>query len=826
VRDLLCRVTRGEGALGAACIAGLLACGLILIAALTLENAQVDRRSEAAEIRTLVSSGRELGRVIASAAPDNQPAAPQAWNRFAASLDRACGGLDVASPYRALLDRLCHGRDEIVDRMTPQIEVWGRSDSLDEATMREVVAIRADLDRLAERDDVEAAAHIESMARSSRNALLVIIGGIVAFVCASLIAAVLVLRVTNPYRRDLLRETIEALPAGVVLYDSKERLVMFNSLADDISPGADLAKSIGRTYAELAAENGRKLEAMGQGPQPVDEWVARFRRKDTQRTRQASGGRWFDWSERLTPGGYTVGLRVDVTEKKRHEEALEHARAEYQSLVDSLTDVVFKVDFYSGLIIFANAAARDFFGRPVAEIVGTPVLDCVQPEDRPIVAGIARTAAQSDGEVGDTVQIRMIAAGGALRHVEVRYRKIVDEQGRKAIAGVIRDIEERVQLARRLAAETARLRSIIESSGALVALVDRDLDVVMVNSGFSAMTGIAAADAIGRPINPVIEGPLRPALDSWQRAPTSASAAATPARFAVKLGLAGGADERLVSVTATPVADGEGRICNVVLVGVDETERRRAEQALHDSERFATVGEMAGTMAHELSQPLQVINLACAAASEELDDARDRGAAADADYLKVKLDRIAQQVDAASRIVGDLRAFVRGEADRQPAPFDPGPAIERALNLTGHGMRQAGIAASSRLAEGLPAVAGDIGRLEQVMVNLLNNARDAGGRTVEVVAHAAERDGRPFLRIAVQDSGHGIAPELLPQLFVSFVTTKPRGTGTGLGLRICRRIIEEMGGSIAAANRAEGGACFEILLPAARLAGQPRVEAA
>ena len=484
--------------------------------------------------------------------------------------------------------------------------------------------------------------------------------------------------------------------------------------------------------------------------------------------------------------------------------------------------MVFKVDFYSGLIIFANAAARDFFGRPVAEIVGTPVLDCVQQEDRPIVAGIARTAAQSDGEVGDTVQIRMIAAGGALRHVEVRYRKIVDEQGRKAIAGVIRDIEERVQLARRLAAETARLRSIVESSGALVALVDRDLDVVMVNSGFSAMTGIAAADAIGRPIDPIIEGPLRPALDSWQQAPSSA--AATPARFAVKLGLA--ADERLVSVTATPVADAEGRICNVVLVGVDETERRHAEQALHDSERFATVGEMAGTMAHELSQPLQVINLACAAAADELDDASDRGAAADADYLKLKLDRIAQQVDAASRIVGDLRAFVRGEADRQPAPFDPAPAIERAINLTGHGMRQAGIAASARLAEDLPAVTGDIGRLEQVMVNLLNNARDAGGRTVEVVAHGTKRDGRPFLRIAVQDSGHGIAPDLLPQLFVSFVTTKPSGTGTGLGLRICRRIIEEMGGSISAANRAEGGACFEILLPAARQADQPQAEAA
>jgi signal transduction histidine kinase len=562
------------GTVGAAILAGLLACALIGSAALTL-NASADRASEMREIRAVVASGGAL-----TATPDSA----QSRARFAEALATACDTLDAESPYRPLLATLCDSRGKAV----PNGAVLG-------------AAVGAAVDRLAAEAGAGAEALIEGVALRSRNALLEIAGAIAALAFAGLVAGILLVRATHGHRNDVLRETIEALPAGVVLYDKRERLLMFNSRAAEIS-GARLAE--GKTYEEMARETARTMEQAGHGPQPVEEWLARFRRKDGKTTRRTTDGRWFDWSERLTPSGYTVGLRVDVSEKIRHEQALEHARAEYQSLVASLTDIVIKVDFASGVISFASAAAAD------------------------------------------------------------------------------------------------------------------------------------------------------------------------------------------------------------------ETDWRRAEQALHDSERFATVGEMAGTMAHELSQPLQVINLACASAHEELNDAMDRGEPADSAYMKQKLDRIAQQVDDASRIVGELRAFVRGEADRQPAPFDPAPAFQRALKLTAHGMRQAGIASSLTLAERLPAVVGDVGRLEQVMVNLLNNARDAGGRKVEIVAGATIRDDRTFLRIAVQDSGPGIPADLLPQLFVSFVTTKPRGTGTGLGLRICRRIIEEMGGSISASNRPQGGACFEVLLPA------------
>jgi len=270
------------------------------------------------------------------------------------------------------------------------------------------------------------------------------------------------------------------------------------------------------------------------------------------------------------------------------------------------------------------------------------------------------------------------------------------------------------------------------------------------------------------------------------------------------------------------VLDADGKTTSVVFVGVDDTERRDAEQALNDAERFATVGEMAGTMAHEISQPLQVINLACESARDELTEARERGDAPDAEFVRAKLDRITSQIETASRIVEDLRNFVRGGDARTAAPFDPTEAINSAVRLTEYGARQAGIGLSLELTGDLPRVVGNAGQLEQVLINLINNARDSvsslaerqATRTIEVSASAVVHDGVDLVQIAVADTGPGIPAHVLPQLFNSFVTTKARGKGTGLGLRICRRIIVEMHGNIQATNRPQGGARFEITLPA------------
>jgi PAS domain S-box-containing protein len=598
--------------------------------------------------------------------------------------------------------------------------------------------------------------------------------------------------------RAILQETLDTLPAGVVLYDDAERVMMFNKVAAAISPGLAEPDVVGRTFAELAADNARRLARVGVDLD-VEAVIRRFRQGGTKGQRRSLDGRWIDFSEQHTPGGRTVGLRVDVTDIKNRELEVERARAEYQALVDSLSDMVVKIDSETGAFTFASAAAADLLGTTPEKVLGANLQDFVHSDDAHLVMPLVSV---------ERVQFRMVRPDGAVRHVEVGLRQLPDEGGRALVTGVFRDVSHGVELSRRLEEETARLRSIVESSGAVVLVTDPQLNILMVNREFRTFWGLGDEELVGRSMLDLISTGL--SQDVHRRWLSGESR--DPVRY-TRIHRDADGRQRLLSITGRPITDAVDTVRQIVFLGVDDTERREAEQALFDSERMATVGEMAATMAHEIAQPLQVINLAAGSAQDELEQAAGAGSSADAEYLASKLQRIATQTERASRIIGDLRSFVRGTSDAPAAPFDPAAAVKAALDLTRHALTQTKVTVD--VPDGLAVVMGHVERLEQVLVNLINNSRDAGAPTIDLAADLIERNGRPFVRIALADSGPGIAPDVLPRLFETVVTTKARGKGTGLGLRICRRIVEEIGGTIAASNRPEGGARFEILLPVA-----------
>ena len=146
--------------------------------------------------------------------------------------------------------------------------------------------------------------------------------------------------------------------------------------------------------------------------------------------------------------------------------------------------------------------------------------------------------------------------------------------------------------------------------------------------------------------------------------------------------------------------------------------------------------------------------------------------------------------------------------------IDLGEIVTQTLGLLERELTLDNIELDLKLAEGLPPVSADQHQLQQVVLNLLTNARDAmpkGGR-LSLSIEAVQTDGKKFVKLRVEDTGEGIAPEHLGKLFDPFFTTKGEGEGTGLGLSICQGIVDSHGGSIRAENVPGGGAAFIVRL--------------
>jgi two-component system, NtrC family, sensor kinase len=244
----------------------------------------------------------------------------------------------------------------------------------------------------------------------------------------------------------------------------------------------------------------------------------------------------------------------------------------------------------------------------------------------------------------------------------------------------------------------------------------------------------------------------------------------------------------------------------VVVLVEDVTDQQAVETQLIQSEKLAAVGQLVSGVAHELNNPLTSI----AGLSEFLLEQKELGAK-DRGHLRV----IHEQADRAGRIVRNLLTFARkGPAER--AAVDLNDVIQRTLFLMSYDLKLKDVKILKNLAV-VPAVLGDRRALQQVVLNLLNNAAQA------VTANPPERerlirlstwfDDRVRMRVA--DTGPGISDAALPQLFTPFFTTKEPGQGTGLGLSITYSIVEAHGGRITVERPSGGGAAFLVDLPPA-----------
>ena len=259
---------------------------------------------------------------------------------------------------------------------------------------------------------------------------------------------------------------------------------------------------------------------------------------------------------------------------------------------------------------------------------------------------------------------------------------------------------------------------------------------------------------------------------------------------------------------------------NQVNQGLEEKVERRTEQLktahqrLLQSDRMASLGQLAASVAHEVNNPVStVLNLSMLMQSMVQDDGVPP---ARLEEFRRYMSIVVGETGRVGRIVSDLLSFAR-RSKPQRSEADLNKVVSKTLSLVAHKLKLAGAQADLDLQSDLPLVQCDSAQIQQVIINLLLNAAEAVQRRSEgriVIRTRTRADGSAVV-IAVEDNGEGIAPEHLAKVFDPFFTTKPEGKGVGLGLAVTYGIVQAHGGDIEVTSRTREGTCFSVILPLA-----------
>jgi C4-dicarboxylate-specific signal transduction histidine kinase len=276
---------------------------------------------------------------------------------------------------------------------------------------------------------------------------------------------------------------------------------------------------------------------------------------------------------------------------------------------------------------------------------------------------------------------------------------------------------------------------------------------------------------------------------------------------------------KYVHRTCHPVFDGTGNVIEYIGTTVDVTARKIAEEALRNTQmelthanRIATIGQLTASIAHEVNQPIATARNNAASALNFLSRFPP-----DLDEVREALECVVNDTDRAGGIIDRIRAHVQKVPPRN-ACFDINEAINELIALARSEAANKRVTVRTDLAEGISPVRGDRVQLQQVVLNLILNAIEAmnsvDGGAPRDLSISTEVRGADEILVSVRDSGPGIDSEYLERVFDSFYTTKP--TGMGLGLSICRSIVDAHGGRLWAEANKPRGTVFQFILPAGK----------
>ena len=586
---------------------------------------------------------------------------------------------------------------------------------------------------------------------------------------------------------------------------------------------------VGLPLADIAGENFYRLFHPDDLDRLATDWLdimtSRTAKEVEGRLRRADGEfRWCSLRQkpRHDRDGKVVrwyGVVLDIEDRKQAENALKATEAALAAsehnlrlIIDSLPVLVWSAR-PDGSADFVNKSWLDYAGLPAERILDWGFLNLYHPDDIPEMVEIWKR----DLENSDHTQLkgRIRGGDGKYRWFYFSGRKLTDAKGEVRWFGVNIDIEDLQSAENALREGEAALREserrlnlVLNTIPAMAWSCTPDGRLDYFNRNLTDYVGLPFEDLVGFGFYKMFhEEDTERMRETWDEIIVTKQPRPVDARIRSCNG-----EYRWFNLQQNPLLDGDGNVVRWYGVVVDIEDRKRAEESLHRSQsdlahvtRLTTIGELAVSIAHEINQPLMAIVTNAGTCLRWLQDGHT-----DTKQAQSAAERVVHDGHRAGEIVASIRAM----AQRSPVRMertDVGRVLHDVLFILRKELHSRRVQVVTDMTTGPVHVLGDRTQLQQVLLNLIMNSAEAmhPDERAVITVRCVRRTGGD-IEVSVSDTGHGISADKLDQIFEAFYTTK--SDGIGMGLSICRSIVEAHGGRIWAGSNHPRGASFTFTL--------------
>jgi PAS domain S-box-containing protein len=502
---------------------------------------------------------------------------------------------------------------------------------------------------------------------------------------------------------------------------------------------------------------------------------------------------------------------VDITGRKLTEDALRKSEELLKTVVSNSSDLTTLTDV-NGIVLFVSPQCESVLGYPVDKFIGLQIPDIIHPDDVEMVR-LAWGGVYHEGKELREFEYRIIDEQGSTRWVSHSAKKYFINEIAIGVVSTIRNITDRKNPEHAMKASEVKYKTMLNASPDAMVLIDLKGMITEASEMGLHLFGVDTRDdLVGKEI--------------FQFVPTEANEIfremlVTTANegFTQNIGLiVKKKDQSLFTseISATIMQDQHGAPISFMIIIRDISHRKKMEAKQIHADRLTTLGEMAAGIAHEINQPLNIISMVLDRILFEI----AKPEMVDVEFLKIKSDKIFENITRIRDIIDHVKAFSSSRDDYMLAAFNVNSSIVNATSMILEQFKHHGINLNLQLEQQIPPTIGNTYKFEQVILNLLANAKDAmtekkrkQTNDFEMLVGIRSWQENHCILVEITDNGIGLNKEDIPHIMLPFYTTKEEGKGTGLGLSICQQIIKEMGGTIEIMSDSLSDTKFRLVLP-------------